>query len=445
MNKIALIAFREILQKIKSPSFIVMTFLTPFLLAGFVGFIIYLSQTDKTEQRVWVLDESKLFLNRLQGNEYTSFVFSDIPLPEAVKKFSDKGYTCILWISPNIVEGGDGAVKLLFKKSPGLAFQNFIRGQLEKILYEEKLRANHIDPVIIQNARQKVQIIVEKIDRYGNTKDQTYFQLLGFFMGAFMFIFITTYGMMVFRSVIEEKSSRIVEIIVSSVRPFQLLLGKITGIALLGIMQFTVMALTSLLLIFLLMQVVMKDTLEDYAQFKLQQEMVLSQGATHNLDKLEKYQEKIETFQILEKLKNIDVAEVILSFLVFFLGGFLLYSSLMAAIASAVDAEADSQQFLFPVMIPLIASYMILIKAMENPDSSLIEWTSYIPFTSPVIMISRIPSGVPLWEFLISVFLLYGCIFLMVLLAARIYRTGILMYGQKASWKLLLKWALRKG
>lgn len=444
MRNVLIIAGREILNKLRSPVFIVMTFLTPVLFTGFVGLIIYLSQADKTEQRVCVVDESRLFIHRLQGNEYTSFSYTDQRLPDAVREFSDRGFTCILWIAPNIVEGGDGAVKLLYEKSPGLAFQTFIKNQLEKILYEEKLRANRIDPVVIDNAKQKVQIIMEKVDKHGNIKDQSYFQMLGFFMGLLMFMFITTYGMMVFRSVVEEKTNRIVEVIISSVRPVQLLWGKIAGVALLGILQFTVMSLFSLLMVSLLMQVFLKDTLVRYEMFRRQQEIVRQQGVTYNLDKMDKFQEDLETFQILEKMKNIDVLETVLSFLIFFLCGFLLYSSFIAAIASAMDTEADSQQFLMPVLFPLILAYIVLIKGIENPDAPVMIWFSYIPFTSPVIMLARIPSGVPLWEVLISLLLLVVTIVLMVGVAAKIYRTGILMYGQKASWKNILRWAFRK-
>ncbi|MCX8080110.1 MAG: ABC transporter permease [Bacteroidia bacterium] len=443
MKKIFLVAEREILQKIRTPSFIIMTLLTPLLIAGFVGLIIYLTQTEKTEQKVWVVDESKLFEGRLQPDDYTTFSYTQKKLPDAVREFSDKGYTCILWIAPNIVEGGDGAVKIIYKKSPGLAFQTYLKNQLEKILYEEKLRANQIDPMVIHNAKQKVQVIMEKVDKYGNAKDQTQFQLLGFFMGFLMFMFITVYGMMVFRSVLEEKTNRIVEIIISSIKPFQLLAGKILGVAVLGIGQFLVMAGISALLMMLMVQFLLKDTLAEYEIFKAQTEMVMKTGATQNLDKLEKFHDKLETFQVLDKLKNIDVAEVLAAFLLYFLGGYLLYSALIAAIASAVDNESDSQQFLMPVMLPLFVAYFSLVRAMENPDASSIVWFSYIPFTSPVIMMSRITSGIPFWEVLMSLVLLFAAIILVLMLAAKIYRTGILMYGQKVTWKTIFQWVFK--
>jgi ABC-2 type transport system permease protein len=444
MNKIWLIAAREIIQKLKSPVFIIMTFLTPLLFAGFIGFIVYISQSEKTDQKVWVVDESELFVNRLQPDERTTFTYTDKKLPLAVREFSEKGYTCILWISPNIVEGGDGAVKLIYKKSPGLAFQTYLKNQLEKILYEEKLRANNIDPVVIHNAKQKVQVIMEKVDKYGNTKDQTYFQLLGFFMGILMFMFISVYGMMVFRSVLEEKTNRIVEIIISSVKPFQLLSGKILGIAFLGIMQFLAMSLFTGLLITLIFQILLKDTMIEYTQFKMQNEKVMQSGATYDLDKLEKYQEKLEAFQVLDNLKKIDITESLLAFLLYFIGGYLLYSSMIAAIASALDNESDAQQFLMPVMLPLFVAYMILVRAVDNPDSSLISWFSFIPFTSPVIMLARIPSGIPVWEVILSLLLLFLTIAIMIMLAGRIYKTGILMYGHKLKWKTLVKWIMMK-
>ncbi|MBL7918104.1 MAG: ABC transporter permease, partial [Bacteroidia bacterium] len=222
MNKLLLIIGREIKSKITNKTFIIMTILAPVLITGFMAFVIKMSQAERTEQKVLVIDETHLFEGKLVGNDFVSITYSNEKYEKMLDKFSEEGYTCLLWVTPNFLEGGDGSVKIFFKKSPGFAFQTYIRGQMEKIIYEQKLKANNIDPTVITNARQKVKLVLEKIDDKGRSKEQSSFELFGFFSGAFMMIFILMYGMMVFRSVMEEKTNRIVEVIISSVKPFQL-------------------------------------------------------------------------------------------------------------------------------------------------------------------------------------------------------------------------------
>src|SRR5690606_23986528 len=234
---------RELKSKIYNKTFIVMTILAPLLITGFIAFIVKMSQSEKTEQTVLVIDESKLFKGKLSGNDFISLTYSEKSLDQAIESFSPDGFTCLLWISPTIIEGGAGATKLFYKKSPGFAFQTYIKDQMERIIYEDKLRANNIDPNVILNSKQSVRLILEKVNDLGKTEEQSSFGFIGFLSGAFMFIFILMYGMMVFRSVMEEKTNRIVEVIVSSVKPFQLMLGKILGVAILGIIQFVAMGL----------------------------------------------------------------------------------------------------------------------------------------------------------------------------------------------------------
>ncbi len=440
MNKLFLIIGREIKSKITNKTFIIMTLLAPLLITGFMAFVIKMSQAEKTEQKVLVIDETHLFEGKLAGNDFVSLTFSNQKLETMLDKFNQEGYTCLLWISPNFIEGGDGATKVFYKKSPGFAFQTYIKGQMEKIVYEEKLKANNIDPIVISNARQKVRLIMEKVDEKGQPKEQSSFQLFGFFTGAFMMIFILMYGMMVFRSVMEEKTNRIVEVIISSVKPFQLMMGKIIGVAILGTIQFIVMGLTTLILSSLLSTIFLKDIKAEMEKFDSQQELVKKQGITVNFNELEKFDDKLEVFDVLKKIERINFSEVFIYFILYFIGGYLFYSSLLAAIGSVVDSETDSQQFMTPIMLPLLAGYFISTKTILDPDSSLVFWGSIIPFTSPIVMMSRITSGVPLTEVLISLTLLYASFIGTVWLSAKIYRTGILMYGKKTSWKELIKW-----
>lgn len=440
MNKILLIIAREIKSKITNKTFIIMTILGPILITGFMAFIIKMTQAEKTEQKVLVIDETHLFEKKLQGNEFISLSFSNESLDKKLGTFSADGYNSLLWIAPNFVEGGAGATKIFFKKAPGFAMQTYIKNQMEKIVYEDKLKANNIDPNIISNAKQKVKIILEKVNDKGRTEEQSSFQLFGFFTGAFMMIFILMYGMMVFRSVMEEKTSRIVEVIISSVKPFQLMLGKIIGVAILGTIQFIIMGITTLLLTTLLSGIFLKDIKADMLKFDTQQELVKKQGTNVDLNNMEQFDDNLELFDVMKKIERINFTEVFVCFILFFIGGYLFYSSLLAAIGSAVDSETDSQQFMMPIMLPLMAGYFISTKTILDPDSTLVFWGSMIPFTSPIVMMSRITNGVPLWEIITSLSILYVSFIGAVWLSAKIYRIGILMYGKKPSWRELIKW-----
>lgn len=444
MNKIFLIIGREIKSKLSNKTFIIMTLLAPLLITGFLAFLIKMSQSEKTEQNVLVIDESKLFRDKFVGNDYITLAFSNQKLENAVEEFSEKGYTCVLWISPNIIEGGAGATKLFYKKSPGFGFQTFMKDQMERIIYENKLKANDIDPTIISNSKQSVKIILERVNDKGKTEEQSNFGLFGFITGALMFMFILMYGMMVFRSVMEEKTNRIVEVIVSSVKPFELMLGKIIGVAILGTIQFLVMGVITLILTTALSALFLKDASSQLKVFEEQQEMVKKNGTNVDLSKLEKFDDKLELFDLMQKLQKIDFTEVFICFLFYFIGGYLFYSSIMAAIGSAVDSEADSQQFITPVMIPLMIGYFISTKTILDPDSATVFWGSIIPFTSPIVMMSRITNGVPMWEILLSLSILYVSFVFTTWMAGKIYRTGILMYGKKTSWRELGKWLFYK-
>jgi len=444
MKKIRLIIGREIKSKLRNKTFLIMTVLAPLLITGFLAFIIQLSQSDNTNQQVMVIDDSKLFKDKLTGNDYISLSYSNLKLEDAVEQFTNKGYSCLLWISPNIIQGGSGATKLYFRKSPGFAFQTFIKDQMEKIIYENKLKSNNIDPNIISNSKQVVKLILEKVDDKGKPEEQSSFGTFGFLTGALMFMFILMYGMMVFRSVMEEKTNRIVEVIISSVKPFQLMLGKILGVAILGLIQFLIMGIITFILTTVLSTIFLKDISGQLKVFKQQQELVKLQGSNANFSQLEKFDDKLEVFDLLEKIEKINFFEVFICFILYFLGGYLFYSSIMAAIGSAVDSESDSQQFITPVTLPLMIGYLISMKTILEPDSSLVFWASIIPFTSPIVMMSRITNGVPLLELIFSLTSLFASFFITTWLAAKIYRTGILMYGKKTSWKEIGKWLFYK-
>jgi ABC-2 type transport system permease protein len=446
MGKIGLIIHREIMAKLRSKAFIIMTFLGPLLIAAFIMIMFYATKADKTEQHILVIDETGFFMDKLAGNDYISFTYSSKTKDEALVDFYKTDKTSILYVPHNFIEGADGAVKIFYKKTPGFAVQTYIKSQAEKIVYEYKLKANNIDPQVIHNAKMAVQILLEKVNENGEhaTGLSEAGAVTGFLSGAFMFIFILVYGMMVFKSVMEEKTNRIVEIIISSVKPTQLMLGKILGIAILGIMQFVTMSLLTIGLTTILSATVLKDIQSDFAKFQKQQSEVYKNGTNMDLKKLDKMQDKLEAFDAISKVQNLNFGLIGICFLLYFIGGYLFYSSMLAAIGSAVDSEADSQQFMMPIMLPMMAGYLIAVNMMMNPEGNLAIWGSMIPLTSPIVMMARIPNGVPPWQICTSLAILYASFFGTVWLAGKIYRTGILMYGKKVSWREISKWVFYK-
>lgn len=446
MSKIGLIIGREIKSKVTNKTFIIMTFLTPLIMIGAIAMIFWTAMPEKIEQKVLVIDDTHFFDKVLKGNDLISLNFTNDNIEQAQSKFQKSDYTSILYI----LNGSQGTIiptaRLFYKKNPGLAFQTYIKNELERIYYEQKLKANNIDPVIIANAHQPVQITLTKVDEKGNVKNSDEVQFFSFGMGLLMMMFILVYGMMVFRSVMEEKTNRIVEVIVSSVKPFELMIGKIIGIAIVGIIQFTVTTIITSVLAIVLSGIFLKDVNNLKTKFDSQKVIVnkLGSNAGANLAVDEQFHENKKMFDVIDKLQQIDLVQVGIYFILFFIGGYLFYSSLLAAIGSAVDSEADSQQFMFPIMVPLMIGYFLAIKTMVSPDSNSVIIGSFIPFTSPIVMIARIPTGVPAWQVFTSLLILYISFGITTWMAGKIYRTGILMYGKKTSWREIGKWLFYK-
>lgn len=446
MSKVGLIIGREIKSKLTNKTFIIMTFLTPLIFIGGLALIFWTSMPEKIEQKVEVIDQTGLFASTLKGNEYVSLTFSNESIETAQDNFQQSDFTSILFI----FKGADGNIipkaRLLYKKSPGLAFKTYIRTELERIYYEYKLKANNIDPSIINNARQGLVIDMEKVNENGEIKNAEGVQLFSFAMGLIMMLFILMYGMMVFRSVMEEKTNRIVEVIVSSVRPFELMIGKIIGVAIVGIIQFTVTTIITAVLSMVLSGIFLKDISQMKTKFDNQNAVVskLGTNAGAHLSNTEQFKDNQKMFETLDQLQKINFIEVGVYFILFFIGGYLFYSSLLAAIGSAVDSEADSQQFMMPIILPLMVGYFLAIKIMVSPESNAVIIGSFIPFTSPIVMMARIPQGVPAWQVLSSLVILYISFIFTTWLAGKIYRTGILMYGKKTSWKEIAKWLFYK-
>ena len=434
MNKTLLIIWREYFERIRKKSFLVMSILGPVLVASGFALMIWLGNADKTEQKVLVIDESMAFYKNMPDNDFIRFYYPDIKLPEATKNFYKTDYTCILYIPYSVAQSSNSPVKLFYKKTPGFAVSQYLRDVMERKLYEFKLAANNIDPIVIKNARQNIHLINEKIYENGDSKESKTdaISVIGFGCGFLIFFFLTIYGAQVMRSVMEEKTSRVVEIIISSVRPFQLMIGKILGIALVGITQFLIWIVLSTVLTTAVSTTLLKKITADATIQKEQQETVYKQGSSTN--------SRLEAIAMIDDLKGVDFTEIIICFFLYFLGGYLFYSALFAAVGSAIDSESDTQQFIMPITLPLVIAYMMSISVMQNPEGNIAFWGSMIPFTSPVVMLVRLPTGVPLWQVATSLALLIGGFMFTTWIAGRIYRTGILMYGKKVSWKEMIKW-----
>lgn len=419
-----------------------MTLLGPLLMVGLMLVPVWLALKDKDIQLIEVIDETGKFINQFKSTKTLLFEHQFTNIEEAKKNFYETKYTSILHITS--VEQKSN-VKMYYKKQPGIStvqkIKHTIENGIRNIDLENKFK---ITKSQIEASKPKVNIESISLDMEGaeESKDVGISTALGFGGAIMIYFFIFMYGIQIMRGVIEEKTSRIVEIIISSVKPFQLMLGKIIGIAMVGLTQFLSWIILSGILYSLIMALIMGGDIEALNQGKGAmddpnvQEALKSMGGTENLTP----QAVVDGI-----LSEIPLMKLLLSFLFYFLGGYLLYGALLAAVGSAVDSEADSQQFMMPITIPLIFSFVVAQVVMENPDGPMAFWLSMFPLTSPIIMMVRIPFGVEIWELLLSMTLLILGFIGATWVAAKIYRTGILMYGKKITYKELWKWLFYKG
>ena len=449
MNKISIIIQREYITRVRKKSFIIMTLLTPLLMAMiFVIPALVMSNEDKDFKKIAVIEDgSDLFKGVIPDTKDTDFEYVNDDVNELKSTFEQKGYYGILYISPQIIDTPN-AIQLISKKQPPIGLLDHISSSLEKEIERQKLLSYNIENLdeILKTINTNVKIQTIKIDETGAIKETSTGIAMGlaYISGFLMYMLVFMFGAQVMRGVIEEKTSRIVEVIISSVKPVQLMLGKIIGIALVGLTQFTVWILLTVAIVTVVKSnVIPKDTMEQVQQMPQslsQGDQALSGGAAG-----------ISTAQVSEfealfaSAMNQRWGLIIFVFVFFFITGYLLYASLFAAIGSAVDNETETQQFMLPVTIPIILGLIVAMGTMQNPESSLSFWFSMIPLTSPIVMVARIPFDVPYWEIGLSMGLMLLTIFGAVWMAAKIYRTGILMYGKKTSYREIWKWLTYKG
>ena len=427
MSILTLIIKREFIAKVRNKSFIVMTFLSPILFVALAAFVGYLSTMRSDVKKIIIHDESSLFVNDFkQTDEYHYLDFSQIPIQSLKDSVVAERYEGILFIPKNADSKAlTKKIQYISNESPSMSFIEDLQDIIGKKLTTTNLQKAGLDTLAIANAQAKVDINLTKVSGEETVKGLNEIKvIIGGAFGYLIMMFIIIYGNMVMRSVIEEKTNRIIEIIISSVKPFQLMMGKIIGTSLAGVLQFLIWALVGTILFIIASAFLGIEMGSPSAEIAV--------SGAKGVGKAQLY---------INELMNLPLATLLISFLVYFIGGYFLYSSIYAAIGAAVDNETDSQQFLLPIILPLMLGvYVGFFSVLSEPHGTIATTFSMIPLTSPIVMLMRIPFGVPWWQILISVALLFGTFFFVVWFAAKIYRVGILMYGKKPTWKELYKW-----
>jgi ABC-2 type transport system permease protein len=437
MNKIKLIIWREFITRVRKPSFLIMTILGPVLIAGGLLLTTYIASQESTTHHVLVIDQEGVIGTKLQDSESVKFLIDGQAWSDS--SFKSSPYTVRVNLLPNVLNVPQA--DLYYKSLPSEFAMNTIRNELEKAIEQAKLRDANIDKEAYDRVRKPLDLKkfdIEKVSTQSFAQERA---VIGFFFGYFMFIFIFMYGVQVMRGVMEEKQNRVVEVLISSVKPFQLMMGKIIGIALVGFIQFMLWIIITTTMVGVGTSVLMADKFDAAA--------LAEQGVTAEVQAELMKQDaasKMDQSKIFALIEQVNIPLVLGVFLFYFICGYLLYSSLLAAIGSAVDSETDTQQFMFPVTVPMIVAIIIAQMAVYNPESPAVLWCSLIPFTSPIVMMVRVAMGsAPIWQLLLSMALLIATFIFTTWVAGRIYRTGILMYGKKVSWKEMGKWLFYKG
>lgn len=437
MNKILLIIQREYLTRVRKKSFLLTTILVPLVIIGFYAAIIAIAVSDSNgEEKIAVVDRANLFNGKIAAGkgDDESLKLDLIPneTEESFKgKYLERGYSAYVYI-PELNIDTPAGIKLHSRTSVSFSTKNKIEKQIEKAIEQKRLVNANIDPAKYESIKASVDIESTIDSGSGEKKNvEIVASTVSFASGILIYVILLIYGMMVMRGVMEEKTNRISEVIVSSVKPFQLMLGKIIGIGAVGITQFLIWVI-----LIIVLQVAVAPMLPSLSGM----EHAAGPAAVATAQQAD----AAKLAAAMEGVKNLPVALLIFSFGFYFLGGYLMYASLFAAIGSVTEDQQDAQQLVFPVIMPIILGFVIMTKAVQEPNGSLALFGSMFPLTSPIVMMGRIPFGVPAWQIIASMVLLVLFFLFCAWLAGRIYRTGILMYGKKASWKEMVKWAFRR-
>ncbi len=440
MNKIWLIIQREYLTRVKQKSFIVMTLLGPLLMVAITVIpVLITSMGDKADKVIAVIDKTGEFKDALKNTETTHFEFIDNKSITDIKDdFKKSGYYALLLIPDSVTKE---KIQLYSYKQPTIDLKSYITNNIEKQIESKNLKLQGIDESVLRSIKAKVNMETIKFKEGGKEEKSSteMVMAIGFIAAFLIYLFVFVYGAQVMRGVIEEKTSRIVEVIISSVKPFQLMMGKILGIAMVALTQFLLWIILTFTILTVVQTVFMpKNTMKKQIEMSKNMSNVAGNDINKQIDAIEKSDDSVQN--IFVYLQNIPWGLMLFAFIFYFLGGYLLYASLFAAIGSAVDNEADTQQFMLPVSLPLILAFVVAQSIIQNPDGQVAFWFSIIPFTSPIVMLIRLPFEVPVWQLALSMTLLVLPFIGTTWVAAKIYRTGILLYGKKVNYKELWKW-----
>lgn len=452
MNKISVIIKREYFTRVRKKSFILMTILAPLLMASIIILPTVLMATQEGEHKkiAVIEDGTDLFKDVLKNNKEVEFVYLENTKLEDIKgSFEEKGYYGVLYIS-HLITNVPNAIELISKKQPAMNLLQYIENAVKKEVERQKLLAYDIKNLddIMKSVETDISIQTINIDSTGTEKKTStgISMALTYGLGFLMYMLIFMFGAQVMRGVIEEKTNRVVEVIVSSVKPVQLMMGKIVGIALVGLTQFLIWVVLTASIATVIKSTLLPDTSINQVSQNLPQNMMTNgNNAPASASTANVNPDMSELMQAFDSAANQHWLLIIGCFIFYFITGYLLYASVFAAIGSAVDNETETQQFMLPVTIPIILALMIAMGTMQNPESPLAFWFSIIPLTSPIVMMARLPFGVPVWQLAISMSVMVVTFMAFVWMAAKVYRTGILMYGKKTSWKEMWKWLRYSG
>ena len=431
MSILTLIIKREYIARVRNKSFLIMTFLSPLILVGMILLISYLTQLNSEDKRtIVVVDDSGQFETVFFNTDQTTYLnLSDQGLEAGKEVAKGEGYYGLIHINDNAAVKED-AVTFYGNETPSFSFIGDIEKRIEKKMTDENLIAQGIDLNTLETAKSSIDVQIENFSGETSSKMSNWVKAgFGGAAGYLLMMFIIIYGNMVMRSVIEEKTNRIIEVIISSVKPFQLMMGKILGTTLAGITQFSIWVIVGGILLVVLTTVFGIDPSAASAA---------SPAASQAQQIAEDPGMVIELLQEIQKL---PLLQLVVGFFIYFIGGYFLYSSIYAAIGAAVDNETDTQQFMLPIIMPLMLGiYVGFFAVIDNPHGTVATVFSIIPLTSPIVMLMRIPFEVPVWQLALSITLLVASFVFTVWFGSKIYRVGILMYGKKPTYKDLIKW-----
>ncbi len=429
MKKIFLVVKREYITRVRKRSFIVMTLLTPILMVGLIGGLLWVAMADKGGTKmIAVIDDSGLFKDKFQNSDDIHFTYLKENIETAKSEFNHMGPDGLLYIPKLDIQNPKG-IQFFSENNPHFGVINKIENTLEEEIEHIKMMQLGVDPQILQSIETSISLNTLSLTSSGEKASNAEATVgTAYVSSLLIYFFLFLYGVQVMKGVIEEKYNRIVEVIISSIDPFQLMMGKILGIAAVGLTQFFLWVILSFAV-----------TNAGFLIFGLDKDPVTLVSETAGIG-IEATEIAQTNTGIMELMETIPITYVLVTFIVFFLGGYFLYASLFAVVGSAVDSDADSQQFMFPITIPLIISIVALGFVLNDPDGQIAFWMSMIPLTSPVIMLGRIPFGVPIWQLALSISLLVCGFIFTTWVAGRIYRVGILTHGSKVSYRTLTKW-----